>query len=549
MGAGCSACSNSNGVETNGTRRQISTTSTPRVPVAKRTADEPTTSTVLDPELVYFDAVYRGDVLEVKTLLQSDPGKVKLQDGEARTGMHLAAESCCNQAAMVELLLEYRAAVDPTCKDGRTPLTMAVEHKDLAVSSSLLAAKAAVDGDPDYPIPPLLIGVINSHVETVTMLCQAKADPAKDLRDGSHCLSVAVTESTVPVVEELLKFVPSVDTRDTRGYTALLKAVSNKQKNMVQMLLSKKADVNAEASDGSTVLCVAAQTNDNEILKVLLNNGAQAKERSTRGYSPLMHASFAGSQDMVGSLLKAKADASHCSVDGWHACLSVVVKAPLELIGTVLRAVPDGYADRGCVHWGCTPLMWAVRLGRAPSVISLLLQKKASLETKDHRGRDAVMWAVLSKQLGPLQHLIESGAKCDEADGEGNSPLDIARNRNLTRYGRECVVSQRIVVVLTEALQSSGRQGSGRGRIHRRALGTGDTSSDGGVSVSLRQKQKRGLRHSQSTDDMNESDKSLLDATLYELNSEASASASASDGDPPNGGEPNGPVAVDQVDA
>ena len=54
---------------------------------------------------------------------------------------------------------------------------------------------------------------------------QAKADPAKDLRDGSHCLSVAVTESTVPVVEELLKFVPSVDSRDTRGYTALLKVL------------------------------------------------------------------------------------------------------------------------------------------------------------------------------------------------------------------------------------------------------------------------------------------------------------------------------------
>ena len=74
---------------------------------------------------------------------------------------------------------------------------------------------------------------------------------------------------------------------------------------------------------------------------------------------------------------------------------------------------------------GRTPLSWAAEKGHL-SIVRLLLQKEASINTRDDRhGLSHLHWAALKSHQLMVEVLLEAGADVDDHIG-GSTPLVIA---------------------------------------------------------------------------------------------------------------------------
>ncbi len=71
------------------------------------------------------------------------------------------------------------------------------------------------------------------------------------------------------------------------------------------------------------------------------------------------------------------------------------------------------------------PLLCAVDRGNL-SIVDLLLQAGAHINTKAKDGRTALQLAAIGNQLDLIRHLMEKGADVNARDNEGTSPLDEA---------------------------------------------------------------------------------------------------------------------------
>ena len=119
---------------------------------------------------------------------------------------------------------------------------------------------------------PLHLASINNHINMVTLLLKAEADP------------------NIP---------------DMRCETALFGAISNNE--MVKVLLEGGANPNCANDGGETPLYWAASYNQIEVVNLLLKNGADPNMADFNGGTPLSEASWKGQHEVVKVLLEAGA--------------------------------------------------------------------------------------------------------------------------------------------------------------------------------------------------------------------------------------------------
>ena len=103
------------------------------------------------------------------------------------------------------------------------------------------------------------------------------------------------------VVELLLERGAAINSRGSRGETALLLAASKGNSEVVKLLAEHGADVNQASSDRKTPLHKAAMSGDFETVEVLLEAGADPsiKDRSGRTAAELAERYRAGDYDRV----------------------------------------------------------------------------------------------------------------------------------------------------------------------------------------------------------------------------------------------------------
>jgi ankyrin repeat protein/nucleoside phosphorylase len=77
---------------------------------------------------------------------------------------------------------------------------------------------------------------------------------------------------------------------------------------------------------------------------------------------------------------------------------------------------------------GRTPLSWAAECGH-DTVMRLLLEAGAEVNTKDYSGRTPLSWAPMSGRDAVVKLLLEAGAKVDAKDHCGRTPLSCAAEK------------------------------------------------------------------------------------------------------------------------
>lgn len=144
----------------------------------------------------------------------------------------------------VKELIESGTDINARLKSGETPLVMAVD-------------------------------TTKEHVETVTVLLKAGADPKSKSRQGIPAIVLAAIYGHSDVIKSLLDHGAIVDARDSFGFTALMTAAGTGREDVVKQLLIAGADINAQTEDGFTPQNVAFCRNRDKIVNLLRLEGAK----------------------------------------------------------------------------------------------------------------------------------------------------------------------------------------------------------------------------------------------------------------------------------
>jgi len=264
--------------------------------------------------------------------------------------------------------------------------------------------------------------------------------------DGMTPMHHAALLGESEIIQLLLKKGAVVDSKNSKGETALMMAIQAHQDDLViSALLEKGASVTASDSDGMTPMHHAALLGESEVIQMLLKKGAVVDSKNSKGETALMLAA-AENSDLysVIILLEAGADVSLITNSG----SSVAMYATLNNNPFVLKTVKEYGADINFVNdYGQSCLHWAIRKDFDISRIKELLHLSLTNKTKGKEKEDSeaieykeyitkipsalILASIFATNPEVITVLVDAGADIEERDSFfGWTPLMLAARSN-----------------------------------------------------------------------------------------------------------------------
>ncbi|OFZ18359.1 MAG: hypothetical protein A2X94_12475 [Bdellovibrionales bacterium GWB1_55_8] len=421
-------------------------------------------------------------------------------DREGNSALHFAAKK--GDSVIVEVLLE--AGADPNIRNvsGCTPLMLGVAKRKRKIVELLTGSGADVNFADTDGHTALMIAAFKGDKAVVEDLIRLGADPkirdgkgmtalihasSKGLRDDSTATvrgigekygdekflvqgashetqnseetRIAGTPDYKEVVKTLVKNGSPVDSRDSIGQTALIRATQNGHTDLIEILIEGGADANAvdhanntaiaiarTRNDSSAVACLekhlrlrsavpptaeqnaaaaekklagamksrdeggktpliqACATGDLAIVKLLLEQGSEVNEKDFQGSTGLMIAASSGHVEIVRLLIQGGANVNYKTLQNFTALLLAIARKKSEAVKVLIEAG----ANINARIKGMSCLMLAVSVGDLESV-SALIKAGADPNETNHRGQTAAAFAAaqgkkeVADYLGELQ--------------------------------------------------------------------------------------------------------------------------------------------------
>ena len=395
----------------------------------------------------------------------SDPNA---RDKEGETPLHLAGEWSDNPMVAVALM---EAGADPTMRDaeGRTarqlarrrlnsiPLMVKVlgggsycwenssfreyfKHLTAAETRGCLEKGADPNARDEGSYTPLHTAAArNGNAEVIEALATAGADPNAEQKGGFTPLHMAAGTNDRPgILEALVRAGARLDARNHSGATPFHVAASGSDNPaVIAAYLGVGGDPGWTDNEGQTPLHEAARWNRNdEVTATLLEGGADPNRRRKDGATPLHLAAEENTNAaIVERLLEAGSDPNVRNEDGatplhfaaqglWY---SEEGRRDSAVIAALVEAGAEVTARDG---EGRSPLHWAARKNDHKRVIATLLEADNELDPRDRNGRTPLHVAVEEDNDKAIVTLLSLGANVHAQDKGGNTPWDLAKNRN-----------------------------------------------------------------------------------------------------------------------
>ncbi|KAJ9157730.1 hypothetical protein NKR23_g790 [Pleurostoma richardsiae] len=245
---------------------------------------------------------------------------------DGRTPLHLAAEGMPAEIADGELhqaaeflLAELAAQLSSTAtsvvnardESGKTPLHVTAERGKVCTLGALLAAGAKVHVRDKSKKTPLYLAVEGGHLEVVeSLLANLATKPdAHRRRAVNACdescrtpLHIAAETGNVLILNALVTAEATIDIQDKDGKTPLHVAAEKGKIHALKKLLAAGATTNMQDRNGRTPLHIAAKKGYIHTLKALLEAGATVDALDKSGHSPLALAEKGGHQACMDKL-------------------------------------------------------------------------------------------------------------------------------------------------------------------------------------------------------------------------------------------------------
>ena len=324
--------------------------------------------------------------LEVIRLLLSEGSHVDDITHDKWTPLHGASSS--GQYEAVRLLLEHGAAVDHQSADGRTPLHRACRGGHYLTVMLLLekgANRLVPDSGGNLPLHRAAKG---GHTKISKLLLDH--DPSSrsaQVLALSICGRTPRAEATYSghwEAASLLKDEENLQHGLQLGYPSILEiAIAESDLAQVQELLKRGTEVGDSNADGMTPLHQALLLGHESIAVLLLQNHANIKARSTEGWQPLHCAAKSGIENAVRICLDHGANIAARTTDGQTALHKVCKNGNFLTTQLLIERGADLEARDS---WGWRPLHTASAAG-FKDIVELLIAHGADLEARDKEGR------------------------------------------------------------------------------------------------------------------------------------------------------------------
>ncbi|MCW6506635.1 ankyrin repeat domain-containing protein [Lichenifustis flavocetrariae] len=250
----------------------------------------------------------------------------------------------------------------------------------------------------------------------------------------SAALFSAAENGCDTLTARLLDAGASTAARDRTGGTALTHAARAGHDKVVELLLGHGADIDERTVEGATPLYAAAEKDRLKAARALVAHGANVSLPGRAGVPPLSAAAYNGDLAMVNLLLDHGADPATPDASGK---VAVLYAAARGFVPVVTRLLATGVGVNAVYANKLTLLMWAagyandVPVDDGVKLVSLLLDKGATIDAKDDRGRTPLMIAAELGHDEVVDLLLQRGAARDAHDGAGKTAADLAPSEEL----------------------------------------------------------------------------------------------------------------------
>ena len=180
-----------------------------------------------------------------------------------------------------------------------------------------------------------------------------------------------------------------------------------------------------------TGLFAAAARGDAAEIGRLAASGADVNAREAYGRTPLHVATYGRHREAIAALAKARADLNAKERDRYDA---VTIAAVADDVATLKLLLQLGASAKQVTsRYDGTALIAAAHLGH-DEVVRLLIDAGAPLDHVNNLGWTALIESIVLGQGGPrhvatLTALVRAGANVNLADRNGQTPLQLARQR------------------------------------------------------------------------------------------------------------------------
>lgn len=377
-------------------------------------------------------------------------------DANGRTPLHHSA--CAALLPVLKALLARGVDPNPRDRNGATPLHIAL-NAERAVALPLVRGLIAHGADPESPA---------ANGETPLGLALARGDaslehwlrwstwplPRRPLRASD--LPLAASCGDAEAVSKLLELGFSINTRDERGASALLRACGAGHLEAAQRLLQAQADTALAADSGATPLSAAVSARRTAVVTLLLEHAAKADQRLPGNATALMVAAALGFPDIVEILLERGANSALTDEHG-HTALHAAARFCFDnrdslrcrrLLDALMQACDKDPARVDARDaQGATPLLMLLGAQAKPDAVAdgthlaalvpALLDAGADPNHADARGVSALHACAMHALFAPARALLARGAHREATDSFGRTPSDVARLLGLVDLAME----------------------------------------------------------------------------------------------------------------
>jgi ankyrin repeat protein len=372
------------------------------------------------------EAVKRRDEKAFAALMRT---KVDVNAAQPDGATALAWAIHLGERRMADALLDAGANVNSADEYGETPLTLAAANGDSGLVQRLLAAGANPHAARWNGETAVMIAAGAGSLDAVRQLARDGADVnAAEPRGGQTALMWAAAEGHSDVVAGLIELGAKVDAVSKAGFTPLVFAVIKNDAPSIKSLLAARANPNAALRSGARPIIVAMQYRHAEAAQLLLERGADIGVHDRSGNTTLHLAAQAGDLDLVRALLGKGADPN--------------ARTPKSSAPAGARGITGaGGFGRGGPAGEQTPLMMAAR-GDHEQVMRALVEAGADPHLKAQDGTSLLIAAASGAKLKTFTYAYEIDPNVDAVTAAGNTIMHVAVSLNGRTQPEVCAVIQ-----------------------------------------------------------------------------------------------------------
>jgi ankyrin repeat protein len=370
-----------------------------------------------------LDAVKRRDHRAFDALLRA---KADVNAAQPDGATALAWAVYLGERGMAEALLDAGASVNSADEYGETPVTLAAANGDAPLLKRLLAAGADARAARWNGETAVMIAAGAGSLDALRELVARGGDVnAAEPRSHQTALMWAASEGHADVVSALVEMGATVDAASRTGFTPLVFATVKGDIGSMKALLAAGANPNITLQSGAKPIVVAMQYKHTDAALALLDGGADFNQRDRAGNTALHLAAQVGDLKLVRALIAKGADPN--------------VRTPTSTMAEGARG--GGGGGRGAPAGEQTPLMLAARADHA-EVMRALVDAGANPALKAQDGTSLLMAAASGAKLATFKYAFEIDPSVDVVTSSGNTVMHAAVALNNRTQPEVCEVIQ-----------------------------------------------------------------------------------------------------------